>query len=264
MTSPTREATMAAERPVLVHLLPSLVPTGALAGAVAVVIDVLRATTVIVHALAAGGRAVIPCGEINDAKAVAATVSGKVLLTGERQGAPIPGFDLGNSPGEFSAKACKNATVVVTTTNGTRALLRAVEADRVLVAAFVNFSAVCEQLRAESRPVHIVCSGTDGAVSLEDTLLAGAFVDCLSDCGREVKLNDAARLAWDCFENHGCCLAGALEVGAGGERLRSLGYDADIRAAADVDRFAIVPELRRDPLRIERGCIGMVKGHWPR
>jgi 2-phosphosulfolactate phosphatase len=257
---------MAVERPVSVHLLPSLVPDGALAGALAVVIDVLRATTVMVHALAAGCRAIVPCGEIEESKRRAKELSadGRVLLAGERHGQPIPDFDLGNSPGEFTCKVCKDATVVVTTTNGTRALLRAAEAERVLAAAFVNFSAVCEQLRSETRPVHIVCAGTDGEVSLEDTLLAGALVDCLSDAGGEIQLNDAARLAWDCFENHGCCVRGALAVGRGGQNLRSLGYDADIRAAAEVDRFTIVPELRRDPLRLERGAVGIVQNYWPR
>jgi 2-phosphosulfolactate phosphatase len=256
---------MASERPVLVHLLPSLVPAGALTGDIAIVIDVLRATTVIVHALAAGCRSIVPCGEIDEAKRRADELraAGKVLLSGERNGVPIPGFDLGNSPGEFTPKVCKDATIVLTTTNGTRALLRATEAERVLAAAFANFSAVCEQLRADVRPVHIVCAGTDGEVSLEDSLLAGALVDCLAECG-EVKLNDSARLAWDGFENHGRCLRGAMEIGRGGERLRSLGYDADIRAAAEVDRFAIVPELRRDPLRLERGAVGIVQSHWPR
>jgi 2-phosphosulfolactate phosphatase len=254
---------MATERPVFVHLLPAHAAAGAFAGGVAVVIDVLRATTVIVQALAVGCRAVIPCSEIDEAKRSAAGHGGRVLMGGERLGKQIRGFDLGNSPGEYTAKLCKNATVVLTTTNGTRALLRAAEADRVLVGAFVNFSAVCEQLRTDARPVHVVCSGTDGAVSLEDTLLAGAFVDFLSESG-EVTLNDAARLAWDGFENHGRCLLGALEIGAGGQRLRSLGYNADIRAAAQVDRFAIVPELRRDPLRIERGAAGIVQSHWPR
>jgi 2-phosphosulfolactate phosphatase len=257
---------MPAQRPVHVHLLPALIPDGALAGGVAVVIDVLRATTVIVHALAAGCRCVIPCGEIDEAKRRATELrgDGKVLLAGERHGKPIPGFDLGNSPDEFTANACKGKTLIMTTTNGTRALLRASEADMTLAAAFVNFSAVCEQLRAESRPVHIVCAGTDEEVSLEDTLLAGAIVDCLSECGGEVELNDAARLAWDGFENHGRCLRGALEVGRGGQRLRSLGYDADIRAATDVDKFTIVPELRHDPLRMERGVVGIAQSHWPR
>jgi 2-phosphosulfolactate phosphatase len=128
---------MAAEQPVLVHLLPTHPAEGSLAGGVAVVIDVLRATTVIVHALAAGCRAVVPSGEIEEARCRAAGITGKVLLAGERRGVPIPGFDLGNSPGEYTAKVCKGATVVLTTTNGTRALLRAAEADRVLVAAFV-------------------------------------------------------------------------------------------------------------------------------
>jgi 2-phosphosulfolactate phosphatase len=258
---------MPAQRPVHVHLLPSLVPEAGLAGDVAVVIDVLRATTVIVHALAAGCCCVVACGEIDEAKRRAGELrgEGKVLLAGERHGKPIPGFDLGNSPGEFTVKTCKGATVVLTTTNGTRALLRSVEADRVLAGAFVNFSGLCEQLRADRRPVHMVCAGTDGEVSLEDTLLAGAIVDFLSDSSDEVQLNDAARLAWDSFENHGrCCLRGSLEVGRGGQRLKSLGYDADIRAAAGVDRFTIVPELRREPLRLERGVVGIAQSHWPR
>ncbi len=90
---------------VFVHLLPRLIPPGSLRGGVAVVVDVLRATTVMVHALAAGCEAVIPCGEIDEAKAIAASLPpGTALLAGERQGLPIPGFDLGNSPGEFTSR----------------------------------------------------------------------------------------------------------------------------------------------------------------
>ena len=137
------------------------------------------------------------------------------------------------------------------------------EAERTLVAAFVNYSAVCEQLRQDARPVHIVCAGTEGAVALEDTLLAGALVDFLAQVA-EVQLNDAARLAWDCFENHGRVLQGALEVSRGGAILRKLGYDEDIRAACLVDRFHLVPELKRDPLRVEVGAVGIVQSHWQR
>ncbi len=255
---------MPVERAVQVHLLPGLAPPGRLAGGLAVVIDVLRATTTIVHALAAGAVCVRPCAEIEEARELAGGLrAGRVLLAGERGGEPLPGFDLGNSPGEYTGKVCKGNTVVLTTTNGTRALLRAAEAERVLVAAFVNYSAVCEQLRHDARPLHIVCAGTEGAVSLEDTLLAGALVDALCQAA-EVRLDDAARLAWDCFENHGRCLVGALEVGQGGATLRRLGYDEDIKAAAQVDRFALVPELRRDPLRVEIGAVGIVRSHWPK
>src|SRR5262249_4647196 len=138
------------ERPVFVHLLPQLAPPGALAGGTALVIDVLRASTTIVHAPAAGAPAVGPRAGIQGARERAAAwgAVGKVVLGGERGGKPIQGFDRGNSPKEYTAAACKKATVVLTTSNGTRALLRAAEAERVLVAAFVNFSAVCEQLRA--------------------------------------------------------------------------------------------------------------------
>src|SRR5262249_5780778 len=104
-------------------------------------------------------------------------------------------------------------------------------------------------------------AGSEGEVTLEDTLLAGALVDFLCE-GEEVCLNDGARLAWDCFENHGRVLLGALEISKGGAILRALGYDDDIRAAAQVDQFALVPELRREPLRVEVGAVGISKSHW--
>jgi 2-phosphosulfolactate phosphatase len=251
------------DREVQVYLLPQLVPPGRLAGGVAVVVDVLRACTTIVHALAAGCICVRPCLEVDEARAMAGEMrAGRVLLGGERNGKPLPGFDLGNSPREYNVKVCRGATLVLTTTNGTRALHRAVEAERVMIASFVNYSALCEQLRQDMRPVHIVCSGTEGEISLEDTLLAGALVDFLCETV-EVRLNDSARLAWDCFENHGRVLAGALEIAKGGAMLRDLGYHEDIQAAAQVDQFNLVPELRRDPLRVEVGAVGIVKNHWP-
>jgi 2-phosphosulfolactate phosphatase len=254
---------MSDDREVLVHLVPSLVAPERLAGGVAVVIDVLRATTTVIHALAAGCTAVRPCICVEEAQHLAGGLrAGRVLLGGERGGKPLPGFDLGNSPGAYTPCVCRGRTLVLTTTNGTRALLHAAGADRTLVAGFVNFSAVCEQLRPEARPIHIVCAGADGAVALEDTLLAGALVEFLSGRGT-TRLNDGARVAWDCFEHHGRVLEGALEVCTGGALLRRLGYDDDVRAAARIDQFALVPELRRDPPRVEVGAVGIVKRHWP-
>src|SRR5436309_2899435 len=93
---------------VFVHLLPALIPPGALRGGVAVVVDVLRATTVMVQALQSGCEAIIPCAEIEEAQAVAASLpAGTALLSGERQGLPIPGFDLGNSPDDFTPGVCR-------------------------------------------------------------------------------------------------------------------------------------------------------------
>ena len=110
------------EHPLIsVHLTPALVPPERLRGGVAVVIDVLRATTTIIHALAAGCDAVRPRGTIPEARALAEQLpAGKGLLGGERDGVPVPGFDLGNSPGEYTPARCKGTTLVLTTTNGTQ------------------------------------------------------------------------------------------------------------------------------------------------
>jgi 2-phosphosulfolactate phosphatase len=249
-------------RAIKVHLVPSLLDPNQLAGSAAVVIDVLRATTTIVHALSAGCTEVRPCAEIDEAKALAATFpKRRALLAGERHGKKIADFDLGNSPAEFTAKKCKDKTLILTTTNGTRAIARSLLAERLLIAGFVNFSAVCEQLGHDARPVHIVCAGYEGAPALEDTLLAGAFVEFFCE-EMDVRLDDSARLAWDCFENHGRILLGALQVSQSGEHLTALGSGDDIPLAAAVDKFTIVPELRRDPLRIEVASTGIVKGRW--
>jgi 2-phosphosulfolactate phosphatase len=255
---------MADERDVHVHLLPALAPPGRLAGSLGIVVDVLRASTTMIHALAAGCTNVRPCLGVEEAREVAGEMrAGRVLLGGERNGVAIPGFDLGNSPREYACRVCRGCTLVLTTTNGTRAVHRAAEADRVLIAGLVNYSAVCEQLKADPRPVHIICSGTDGEIALEDTLLAGALVDFLCDLV-EPRLNDSARIAWDCFEQHGRVLESALALGRGGAKLHTLGYDEDIRAAAQVDQFNLVPELRRDPLRVEIGAVGIASRHWTR
>src|SRR5262245_13937729 len=130
-------------RPILVHLLPGSFEPDDLRGGMAVVIDVLRATSTIIHALAAGARSVVPCGEIEDARQMAiAAPRGTVLLGGERGGLRIPGFDLGNSPAEYAHGTVAGKTIVITTTNGTRALVRAKEARRVLIGALCNQSAV--------------------------------------------------------------------------------------------------------------------------
>ncbi len=269
---------MSAAPTVSVHLLPELIPPGALAGAQAVVIDVLRATTVIVHALEAGCEAVVPCLEVEEARRAAATLPvGTALLGGERQALPIPGFDLGNAPEGYTPEVCRGKTLVLTTTNGTRAILAALEADRVLVAGFVNQFATCQALRADGRPVHLIASGTDRQVSFEDTLLAGALVARLSlmgfDSGNDEALV-AARLWADVdaaleAEERSDRSSGADDapgppealvraIGAwrGGRRLCELGRWRDVRDAARLDRFARAVELTRDPLRLVAVAVG--------
>jgi 2-phosphosulfolactate phosphatase len=248
-------------RPTLsVHLLPGLVPPGALRGGVAVVIDVLRATTVMVHALDAGCRAILPCGEIDEARAIAAVLpSGTALLGGERGGLPIDGFDLGNSPDDYTPERCDGKTLVMTTTNGTRAILASLEADRVLVAGFVNLAATARELMEvlngpEPRPVHLVCAGTEGEISFEDTLLAGTLHHAVAQgLGRPTLAgNDQAQIALGVAVRNVDELPRSLRLGIGGRNVERIGLGKDIDAAARVDRFDLVAELERDPTRITR------------
>jgi 2-phosphosulfolactate phosphatase len=247
-----------------VHLLPQLVTPEDLAGGTVVVIDVLRATTTIACALAAGARAVIPCLEVDEARRIAATFSsGTAVLGGERGGRRIEGFDLGNSPREYTPETVGGRTVVFTTTNGTKALRHGESAKRVLLAGFVNLSAVVQALTADET-IHLLCAGTRGEITGEDVLLAGAIVARLTgdeSIGKKspanleanFSLNDQARIAVACWLR----LAGDRQVVArtllirelrsaqGGRDLIDLGFDADIEAAAQIDRFDTVPQWDR-------------------
>lgn len=126
-------------------------------GGTVVVIDVLRSSTTIVYALEAGATEVIPCLEIDEARAVASQfLPSEVVLGGERKGLPIEGFDLGNSPGEYTPYSVGNRAVVLTTTNGIRAMALCRQAERVLIGAFTNASAIVDQLVGQER-IHLLC-----------------------------------------------------------------------------------------------------------
>lgn len=234
-----------------VYLLPALAPPEAFAGTTTVVIDVLRATTTITHAIAAGARAVIPCLTVEEARTKAAEIGSAALLGGERGGERIAGFDLGNSPTECTADRLAGKTLVFTTTNGTRAMQHARQAMRLVLGAFVNFGALCRELKG-APDVSILCAGTDGQITREDTLLAGAIVDDLmrsQSCDEEVVCNDQAEIAWDAWRAllrdiaQGKPLAAHLRSSQGARNLIELGMERDIDIAAQIDRFDVVPEL---------------------
>jgi len=247
-----------------VYALPTLVAPEALAGGTAVVIDVLRASTTIVYALEAGATQVIPCLEVEDARAAAAGLPpGEVVLGGERRGLPIDGFDLGNSPAEYTPDRVGGRTVVFTTTNGTRAILGCRSADRVLIGAFANASAVCRQLAGIER-IHLVCAGTDGEFSRDDVLLAGLLVErIVRQVGVPYQLNAQALTARKNWRSSFALplalgaeplepevLARELRKSAGGRNLTALGLEDDILTAAQIDRARGVPELDARTFRI--------------
>jgi len=152
-------------------------PDEAAAAPTGVVIDVIRATSTICQALAAGYQRVLCAAEVEEARAVR-DARGEGALGGERQAVRIPGFDLGNSPREYLAPTAK--TLVLSTTNGTRAVVTAAHrCDRVLIASLLNLSAVVEAAREAGEDVVVVCAGVQGTLALDDAFVAGRIVELL-------------------------------------------------------------------------------------
>jgi 2-phosphosulfolactate phosphatase len=251
-----------------VYALPRYAEPEELAGGTAVVIDVLRAATTIAYALQAGASEVIPCLEVADALALAEQFAAdKILLGGEREGLPIEGFQLGNSPEEYTADRVGGKTVIFTTTNGTRAMNHARLADEVLIAAFVNASAVVRRL-FDREHVHILCAGTDGKIGQDDVLLAGMLVERLQrEGGMVYRQNGQAITARESWLNSFALpqslgaepldpdrLAAELRKSPGGRNLTALGLEEDILAAARIDRFDIVPRLDPKTMRIGKAA----------
>jgi 2-phosphosulfolactate phosphatase len=225
-----------------VHLLPTLLEADALRGGVAVVIDVLRASTTIVHALANGVAAVIPCESVDEARAAAAGLpAGTTLLGGERGGERIADFDLGNSPFEYTPGVVAGKSVVFTTTNGTRALQRCRAAERVLIGAFVNRAALLRVLQSDGRPVHLICAGTDGHLTAEDILFAGSVASDLVQRSSDVQTQMAIDFSLARSRDE-ATFRETIRSSRGGQNLLRLGMAADIERASERDLFDIVPE----------------------
>ncbi len=231
------------------HFLASQTSPDELAEKTVVVIDVLRATTTITYALASGAKAVIPCLTVEDARQIAQRELEPVLLGGERGGLPIDGFDLANSPSEYTTERVKGRCIVFTTTNGTKAMMQCRQAQRTVIGAFANLSALATELE-EASEMELLCAGTRGEITREDVLLAGAIVHRVA--GKRPghhTMNDQAAIAvdaWRGLDLHTPSSAGltrALRETRGGRRLLEIGLERDIEIAARIDQTTIIPAL---------------------
>lgn len=241
-----------------VFLAPSELTPAVLDGRVVAVIDVLRATTTIAAALHAGARTVIPFFETEDAVRTARQYErGEVKLAGERHMVAIPGFDLGNSPLEFTAASVGQQTVMLTTTNGTRALLAADSAKAVFVASYANFSITLERLQAALESGHalsIVCAAREGMVALEDAACAGRFVHALRAANDGLAVNDGALLSELLAQKYGDDLAALFHDAEHGRALHDAGFSADLAVCADVDCFPVLAEYSERAI-VRRGTV---------
>lgn len=231
-----------------VFLTPLGLAPGDLAGRPVLVVDVLRATTTMCAALHAGARAVVPVAEPEDARRLAQDLGPDAVLAGERGAVRIPGFQLGNSPLEMTPDAVAGRTVVMCTTNGTRALLAVHGAAAAWPAAAANLTAAGTAARAaweRDRDLAIVCAGRAGQPGLDDTYAAGQLVVAALG-GRRARrgLNDAALMAVDLVRRYGARWARPLGLSAAGRDLARQGFGADVAAAAEPDRWPVPLEFR--------------------
>ena len=221
---------------------PGEIVPGDLNGRTAVMIDVVRSSTSIVQALASGAKAIYPVASIEEALRLAHSIGrSSVLLAGERRCLPIDGFDLGNSPAEFSPERVGGKTLIMSTTNGTGVLAQAASADRVLIASLLNLEAVVDALvRAGAEPV-LLCSGRDRQFALEDAVCAGLIVRRMSErVETDWRMNDGAVAASD--------LAHRFPVGfdllastRAGQEVIAAGLGEDLHACAQLNTQAVVP-----------------------
>lgn len=215
-----------------------------------VVVDVIRATSTIVTALANGARAVYPTVSTEDAIKLASSLGREdTLLCGERRGLKVEGFDLGNSPAEYTEETVGGSRLVMSTTNGTRAFVAAAGGDRVLAASFLNLSAVADALD-ETEDVVVICAGKEDRFSLDDAVCAGhLFRELEGRRGFDLETDDAAaaalHLARDLEPDESF-----LRSTRAGAALVEVGLDSDLALCARRDVYPHAPEMEERVIRI--------------
>jgi 2-phosphosulfolactate phosphatase len=226
-------------------------PLPDLTGSVVVMIDVLRATSSVVEALVNGAQGVYPAPSTEEAIKLASSLGREdTILCGEARGLKIEGFDLGNSPREFSAEVVAGKRLVMSTTDGTRAFFLVEDSVRVLICSFMNLSAVAAVAAVAADSLVIVCAGMERLFSLDDAVCAGALVQRIRAAADvEVELNDAAMGAVEMaltFRINTRFLASTLT----GKRLIEIGLREDLEICAEIDRHSVVPEMNNRVIQL--------------
>lgn len=204
-----------------------------------VVIDILRATTTMVHALANGALGIKPLATPDEA--IKYQNQGFVCAA-ERDGVPYPGFELGNSPMSFSQEIVTDKYIALTTTNGTRCIEMAKPFGNVYIGSFLNISALANHLLADNKPVLLFCAGWKDKVNLEDTLFAGALIEKIMDKSSYIDC-DAMQIALDVFYQSSGDLNGYLQKASHVQRFKNLHID-DLSFCLQTDIYSHVPMLK--------------------
>jgi len=209
-----------------------------------VVIDVLRASTTLVTALAHGAMEVIPCSTVEEARKINRSMGREdVLLCGERGGKKLTGFELGNSPLQYNAKVVQGKTIVFTSTNGTRMINLMEGGDSVFIGGFVNAKAIVDLIKDSSKDCLFACSGSDGGFSVEDAVCAGMMIEKIEEQVGEENLykTDEAFASQILYQYHSSDLTGMIHNSHHGKHLKTIGFKDDLEACVSVDVYQLVP-----------------------
>lgn len=216
------------------EIVPSLVKDQ-----VVVILDIFRATSTIVTALANGAKKIFPAGSQEEAYQIKG-IYPQALLGGEIKTNKIEGFDLGNSPLEYSTEAVKNRTIIFFTTNGTKAVKRAEGAIQIYLGSFLNAKAVVKSLLNRDQDIFLACAGTQGTYSLEDTCCAGYMIQLLLEFAAP-GLSDSARGALALYEQYQNDLPRYLRRSKNGNALLRTGRWQEIQYCCTCDCLCLLP-----------------------
>mgnify|MGYP003575356678 FL=1 len=227
-----------------VCLTPALLDLYAIENSIVVVIDILRATSSITYGIENGAEAIIPVMNVEDCLAYA---DKGYLLAAERNGEVVAGYDFGNSPFSYTAEKVAGKTIVLTTTNGTKAMHLAQErALQVIVGSFLNLSSICDYLKKENKDVLLLCAGWKDNFNLEDTLFAGAVIEQLQ---KEFSVaDDSSVAALDMYQLAKGNLREYLKKSSHSHRLIKLNIEEDVQFCLKLDVCQVIPVLEGEML----------------
>jgi len=222
-----------------------------------IVVDVLRASTTVVAALFNGAREIIPVGSIESAVKISGSLFGDVTLRGgERNGKIIQGFNLGNSPLEYSEATVRGKSIIFCTTNGSVAMVKSRYARTMAVAGFVNISAIVEFVKSLQSDIFLLCAGrppATGGFSLEDAVCAGMIVQRLAaEKSLSLELTDPSLAAQSLYKSYGRSLLKMLKNTDHGKYLMEIGFANDIKLCAQTDAMPIVPVLSGTSIKVKK------------
>jgi 2-phosphosulfolactate phosphatase len=216
-----------------------------------VVIDMLRATSVITTAAANGCKEVVPLLTIEEAVDLVREDREKYILGGERKALKIEGFDCSNSPLEYNSELVKDKTLVLTTTNGTRAIKGSEGARNILIGAMINGEAAAKEIVKLNNDVVIVNAGTYDEFSIDDFICSGYIIDCIKKC-EDIQLTDIATTALYIYENNEDIFS-FIKYASHYKRIEELGLKEDLEYCCKKSIIDIVPEYKNGVIKIKRG-----------